>query len=386
MINRHARVITLIVGRGIGLLVCLGLGTASGENDRNSGDFWKSLGSDDWPTLYKDKKGAIEEWKLLGRFDLQYGSLDSDHGNEDKFDIRRLRIGTQVKFLDDWRIKVVASMVNRNSITYSRLDSAYLGYYPSKHLKFKLGKQMAHFGQEWSTPSQDLRVIERSLLVQQLHPRKSTGLMMAGDWNNWDFELGVFAGDLDREFSNLDAGFFYLANIGYDLTGLFDGWKNFDLRFYYLHNDGDSGNTGVRPYEHSISTAINLRKKQFRLAAEAIYADGMKGRPDAWGFLISPSWELIDDKLDLVVRYHYAKSEGPNGLRLRSRYETLAPTLTNRGRGEEYQSLYVGLKYYLLDDRLVFMTGAQWSEMQDDFGDGGDLDAFSFLSALRLDF
>ncbi len=75
----------------------------------------------------------------------------------------------------------------------------------------------------------DLRVIERSLLVQQIRPRKSTGLTVSGDWENFDYELGVFSGELDPEFGGNDGGLFYLASIGYDFTDLIDGWEDFDL-------------------------------------------------------------------------------------------------------------------------------------------------------------
>ena len=356
------------------------------EKDRNAGDLWEHLESNDWPVLYKNKKGAVEQVRLLGRFDLQYGNLDSDRGDDDKFEIRRLRVGTRVKFLDDWRVKVVADMVAGSDVTYDALNSAYIGYYPSKHLKFKLGKQTPHFGQEWSTPSTDLRVIERALLVQQVRPRRATGLTVTGDWEDWEYELGVFSGDRDREFGSGDAGVFVAAGIGYDFTDVIDGWKDFDWRLDYLYNDGHPANNGVMPYSHAFSTSLKLRKKRFRMGVEAIYADGIEGRADAWGFLVTPSWELVDDKLDLVLRYHYAKSDGWDGLRLRSRYETLAPNLTDRGRGDEYQSLYLGLKYHLVEDRLTFSTGAEWSEMRDRFGDGGDLDGISLQSVLRFDF
>lgn len=369
---------------GVCLVACPAM--AKKDKDRNGGDLWEHLEANDWPVLYKNKKGAVEQVRLLGRFDLQYGHVDSDQGDDDKFEIRRLRLGARVKFLDDWRVKVVTDMVEGSDVTYDSLNTAYLGYSPSKHLKFKLGKQTPHFGQEWSTSSMDLRVIERALLVQQVRPRRSTGLTVAGDWENWEYEFGGFSGDRDREFGGVDAGVFLTASIGYDFTDMIDGWKDFDWRLDYLYNDGHPGNGGVKPYSHSFSTSLKLRKKRFRMAAEAIYAEGIEGRPDVWGFLVTPSWELVDDTLDLVLRYHYAKSDGRDGLRLRRRYERLAPDLTDRGRGEEYQSLYLGLRYHLVEDRLTFSTGAEWSEMVDRHGDGGDFDGISWLSVLRFDF
>lgn len=338
--------------------------------------------------LYKNKKGWINEWSLLGRLDLQYGGVDSDHGDADDFELRRLRLGTSVEFLDDWRLKLVAEMGDGDRVAYDGLLSASLRYSLSKNFKIKLGKQIPHFSQEWSTPSMDLGVIERSLLVEQVRPGRATGITAKGEWEALGYELGLFSGDKSQEFSQFDAGWFGVLGLGYDLTDhdAFDWWSDFDLRFYYLYNDGHDANEAAKPYEHSYAAALSLRKKRFRLQAEVIAADGLDGAPDAWGFLVTPSWELIEDKLDLVFRYHYAESDGDGGLRLRSRYERLAPRVTDRGRGEEYHSVYLGLKLHTIEDRLVFLSGLEWSEMQDHVGDGGDYDGLTFLNALRFDF
>ena len=98
------------------------------------------------------------------------------------------------------------------------------------------------------------------------------------------------------------------------------------------------------------------------------------------------SVELVEDEVDLVLRYHYAKGEGTDGLRTPTPFGGLVSEVTDRGRGEEYHSLYLGLNYYLIEGRLHWMNGVQWSDMRDRTGDGGDYDGFTFLSALRYEF
>lgn len=376
----------LLLCVGSGLTVALAVPAAYGEKKKNSGDLWKNLESDDWPVLYESKKGPIEEFRLLGRFDLQYGALDSDRGDVDDFEVRRLRVGTRIKFFDNWRIRAVANLNDGNRVSYRSINSAYIGYYPSKHFKFKFGKQTAHYSQEWSTGSSDLRVIERSLLVQQLRPRRTTGLSMNGDWKQWDYEVGVYSGERDDEFGSFDAGFYYQASLGYDFTDLFDSWKDFDLRLSYLHNDGDRRNDGPEPYRDSYSLALNLRKKRFRLTADALYADGIEGRADVWGFLVTPSYELIDDKLEIVFRYHFAKSNGRDGVRLQGRLDREAPDLIDRGRGDKYQSIYLGLKHHILEDRLTFSAGIEYADLEDRFDDGGEITSLTGLGVLRFHF
>ncbi|MDA0766452.1 MAG: porin [Verrucomicrobia bacterium] len=360
----------------------------AGTEDRpdRDGDFWKDLASADWARLYENKEGPIERVDLIGRIDLQSGYIDSDFGSADRLELRRFRLGTEVRFLDEWRLKVVANLVDEEVVSYGSINTATLRYRPSKHFKLTLGKQVAPFGQEWSTPSIDLGVIERSLLTEQVRPSQAVGLNVEGDWNQFDYEVGVFSGNVDRGFGDFDAGLFYVASLGYDFTEIFDYWKDFDVRLYYIYNDGNASNNAAEPYEHAVSAALKLRKNQFRFDGEMIYAEGMEGRADVWGVIATPTWEVIEDKLELVLRYHYAKSDGADGLRLRKRYETRVPDLLDGGRGEEYHSFYVGFRYKIIEDRLLFMAGGEWAEMLDTEGDGGDLDSFSLLSALRIDF
>ncbi|NNC87929.1 MAG: hypothetical protein HKN82_05650 [Akkermansiaceae bacterium] len=352
-----------------------------------NGGFLESLGSDDFGVLYRNDDGPINEWSLTTRFDAQYGHLDSDRGNGEEFEVRRFRPGTSIEFLDNWRLKVTADLADADGdVNYDGLSSAFLRYRASDDLKFRLGKQVPHFSQEWSTPSMELPVIERSLLVQQIRPRRATGISIVADPGNWEAEAGAFSGDFSPEISNFDSGWFYVANLGYDFTDIFTWWKDLDLNLYYMHTDGHAGNDAVPPYAHSYSAAVKVRKKRFRLAAEYLLADGMMGRPDAWGVQFTPTWELIDGKLDLVFRYQYAETDGRDGLRLRRRYDFLAPRLFDRGRGEEFEAYYLGLRLHLIEDRLVYMAGGEWGDMDDNFRDGGALDRFTFLTALRFNF
>lgn len=374
----------------VGWACALGVGQAPAEwtLPGSSGDFLDSLESSKFGRLYKNKEGPINEWWLHGRADLQFAYLDSDQGDADEFEMRRLRMGTSVDFLDDWRAKFVLGAQEENEVRYQGILTAYLRYRPSKQFELKLGKQVPKFTQEWSTPSMDLGLVERSLLVEQVRPKRATGLSMKGDWNDLEYGLSVFSGFTDRELGDLSAGVFWVANLAYDLAelDLFDWFKKFELSCSYLYSDGDSDNNAVRPYRHGVSTAINLRRKRFRLSGEVIYADGIMGRPDAWGFLVTPNYELLDDRLYAVARYHYAHSDRKDGLRSRRRYERSAPMLTDHGRGEEYHSFYLGLDYHLIEDRLMLQSGLEWARMKDTEDDGGDFDGLTMLSVLRFGF
>lgn len=356
------------------------------KNKKSSGDFLKALEKNKWPQVYRDKKGFVERVRLIGRMDYQGSHTAWNGGDDTYFGLRRFRLGFEAEIADDWKLKVMGGFLNGSDVGYAKLDAAILRYRVNKRLKIRIGKQVPHFGHEWSTPSMQLRVIERSLLTEQVRPRRATGFVVERDGKDFDWDIGVFSGDRDDELGNLDSGFFSVVGLHYDLEDTFDTWDNFDWHFYYMYQDSDAGNRQTKGYGHSYSTAIDIREDDFRFRLEGIYADGHQGRPDAYGFIATASQELIEDKLDLVLRYHYAKGDGRDGLRTPAPFGGLLPEVTDRGRGEEYQSIYLGLNYYLIEERLHWMNGVQWSEMKDTFGDGGGYDGFSFLTSLRYAF
>ena len=83
-----------------------------------------------------------------------------------------------------------------------------------------------------------------------------------------------------------------------------------------------------------------------------------------WGASIIPAIFLVEDKLQLVGRYHFADTDDDDGLVLRPRYEQIAPEVPNI-YGDEYHSFYVGLNYLLYGERVKLMTGLEFASMKD---------------------
>lgn len=59
--------------------------------------------------------------------------------------------------------------------------------------------------------------------------------------------------------------------------------------------------------------------------------------------------------------------------------------LTDGGRGDEYQAVYLGLNYYLYGHKLKLMAGTEYHNMSGG-GDGGDFDGWTTLVGLRMFF
>ncbi|MBT7982723.1 MAG: hypothetical protein HN584_09155, partial [Akkermansiaceae bacterium] len=53
--------------------------------------------------------------------------------------------------------------------------------------------------------------------------------------------------------------------------------------------------------------------------------------------------------------------------------------------GEDYQSYYLGLNYYINDHKLKLMTGIEYADL-DGGNDGGEYSGWTLFSGLRLYF
>jgi hypothetical protein len=56
------------------------------------------------------------------------------------------------------------------------------------------------------------------------------------------------------------------------------------------------------------------------------------------------------------------------------------------GAGDHYQAYYLGLNYFLNDDKLKLMAGAEYAQMLDSVTDGGEYQGWTYLAGLRLYF
>lgn len=115
---------------------------------------------------------------------------------------------------------------------------------------------------------------------------------------------------------------------------------------------------------------------------------GLDGRSNVSGFTLLPTYDMSQnlliggDALQLALRYQYARSDQDNGLLLPKRYEQKVAT----GAGDNYQAYYLGLNYFLNDDKLKLMAGAEYAQMLDSANDGVEYQGWTYLAGLRLYF
>ena len=128
----------------------------------------------DIPQLYSDSDSSLlNDLKLVGRYQWQYGDVNFDEGDYSDSEVRRFRLGTEAKILGgDWKVKGEINVNDDFSPFYKSLEEAYIKYQGLDLLNVTIGRQKPSWSYEWSTSSRKILTFERSLLTNQLAPKK----------------------------------------------------------------------------------------------------------------------------------------------------------------------------------------------------------------------
>ncbi len=348
----------------------------AGEESLSKSNSFESL----WniPHLYSDSEAFwLSDLKLAGRYQWQMADVSSELPDYSNHEIRRMRLGIEAKIIGgDYKVKAEFN-IDHDGGSNHYTEEVYIKYQgDSLPFNVTLGLQKAPWSYEFSTSSRKILTFERSQIVNQLAPKKSAGISVNGEIDNYDYIIGVYRGDTihtHKRGSLLGdpdaAGEFALASIGqnYSESSRFDeaAW-----RFDWLHNS-DAASNAAKPYDNSFSLNHSLQQGAWGLHSDLIHAQGDDGKN---AIIILPTYDLTD-KLQLVTRYTYATGDGLNP---NKRYEKKA----GAQNGDNYQSFYIGLNYYLNDHKLKLMGGIEFSEM-----DGSnDYDGYTIFSGLRFYF
>jgi phosphate-selective porin OprO/OprP len=345
------------------------------------------------PLIYQNENNPIiQEFKIKGKYQWRNAEINSDQGDTELNENRRARLGATMKLLYNVEIEGEVNRIDEYGVTndnfgYEGIDTLFATVNITQGLNASIGKMKPKFTYEYTTDSAELPVLERSLLVEQLMPAKSTGVAIHGESGNWGYEFGVYSGENSDGLTGFSDGLFYHARATYNFSDpdLEDVLDREFWHFDYINNTDDDINTSVVGYRQAVATGVYLENGPFSLAADVMYATG---DVDVWGVTIMPAIFLVEDKLQLVGRYHFADTDDNDGLMLRPRYEQQAPALPNI-RGDEYHSFYAGLNYYLYGNRIKLMTGLEFASMKDHSSidiAAENYRGFTWLSGINMSF
>ncbi|MGE9268619.1 MAG: porin [Verrucomicrobiales bacterium] len=343
-------------------------------------------------TLYKDKSNPfIQEFKVFGRFQYQWGYTDGETNGND-FDgngdeIRRFRLGTQIKFLNGFKLKANANLeeggFRNHEIGYHSLDEAYLAYSFGEvgsfdDLSLSVGRHKYNFTGEAHTSSKSIKTVERSNVANAFYnSARPTSVMLTVEREGMSLTGGVLSTDEDPEFGGWDEG------IAYYLTGDFAvGNGNVIVDFTYNDADPATEVDGIG-YEWGLSAAYFTEIANWELMVNGVYGENHGG--DAlYGLVIMPSTFLIEDRLELVGRYQFFGSDGDN-VKINSRNvrNVASHDGASISTGDSNHTFYAGLNYYLCDHNAKIMTGVEYETLE---GSNEDLDATTVWAAFRMFF
>ncbi|MGI9240551.1 MAG: porin, partial [Verrucomicrobiales bacterium] len=266
-------------------------------------------------------------------------------------------------------------------IDKENVENQWIAWQPHDEFGIKIGQQKPLWSQEWSTSSNSMITMERSLLVNQLRPKHSLGAYVSGELNQWAYGVGWFDGDLgSRDSSDTN---FLLLSLGRSTDDWFPWLDDGRWRLDYLHNDVGNRSSPAK-YDYSLASSLSGKVGRWRWVGEVLYADGTREDGDVYGVTVVPSIDIIKDKLQFVLRYQLAGSEGDN-LRLQDRYE-IAGGATGDASGDHYQAYYGGLNYYLRGNRAKLMGGIEYADMRDPNNNGGDYSGWTVIGGVRISF
>lgn len=332
-------------------------------------------------TIYDNSSNAVVQRVVLsGRFQHEFVTLDADQDDHDEWNTRRLRIGPRVTLFRTFTVSAEAELnPQERDPLYLRLTDVYVQWSRSSRLAITIGKQGMPYTTDGATSSKELLTIDRSNLANNIwFPQEYLpGASISGRPAPWTYRVGVYsAGEANREFGTFDGSVATLAVVGYDFAKTL-GVKEALLAANYVHQSPDVDNTFTRPLEHILSINLKLEAGRWGMRTDLSTADGYLGQRDLWALTAMPYYNI--GKLQLVTRYTFIDSDGPNGILLAT-YENRVV----RGRGDQYNELYLGANYFFYGHKLKLQSGVQIAEMRDRANDGGAYSGVSWTTGLRI--
>jgi phosphate-selective porin OprO and OprP len=332
--------------------------------------------------VYADSSNpVVQRVALSGRFHYDFATIDSDQGDRDESNIRRLRIGPRVTLFRTFTFHSEVELdPQRHDPFYVRFTDLYVQWAKNPRFVLTVGKQSAPFTVDGATSSRDLLTIDRSNLANNIwFPQEYLpGVSVSGRRAMWVYRSGLYSsGEANRELGEFSGGTSALGVIGYDFATKL-GAKEALLTGNYVYQNADPDNTFTRQLEHIGSLNFRFEHTKWGARADVSTAAGYLGQSDMWAFQGMP-FVNVTSKFQVIGRYTFIESEAANGIRLATYESRVVP-----GRGDEYKELYLGVSYYFYGHRLKVQSGVQFADMDDRANDGGAYSGVGWTTGLRV--
>lgn len=341
------------------------------------------------PVLYRnDDNGFIEEFDFTGRLQLDYFNVDSNKGDTDFFEIRRFRLGLDSWFADrhlEAKATVDTALLSYNtpSIFYNRFTDFFLMYHMDDTLNIRVGKFEPHFGYDREFSDIQQKFFERGILDDQVFNNTGndyvSGASGLGKIGNWGYQAAVFSDNVGKEYGMFNGGTSELLELSYDFSKALDADKAL-LAVDYMNMQNNANSDVFNALHNAAATYFDYRKGCFCLVAQAGYGNGKTGKGDLYAFMIMPSYYVVPDKLDVVVRYQYATADQSNGIALMNRQDKTVGSFT----GDTYDSVSLGADYYFYGHKCKLMLAEQFDDLAGGVGTQAGFRGWTTLAGYRM--
>jgi phosphate-selective porin OprO/OprP len=324
--------------------------------------------------VYSSDDGFVQEVKLFGRVNYQYNYSDGELADQkfsgDRDELRRLRAGMSISFLDGFRVLGRWNARERGlkdtTTAFDSWDELYIDYSKSDVLGFDkasvgYGRYKLLFGGEEHQSSKRIKTIERSAINNRFGSRRPTGVNINLEKGGAEYIVGVWSTELELEKW---AG--WSEDVAFQASAILPVAEGeLILDFIYADNEDKL----LTPFGYDWAGSVTYTRKfgDVNVMTNATLAESLL---DPYGFVIIPSFFIVDKKLEAAFRYQYSsvssdigvpRSSGSRGLRRVALEEGVGT-----GNGDEYQAFYAGLNYYLAGENLKFMTGVEYEDISGD--------------------
>ena len=325
------------------------------------------------PVFAKPESKAIKEIKLTGRFHFQYDGLsnDADTSSQNGFYFRRIRIGTKMKFYDDYFAKLIADFTGDDD--FSILDIAVVGWNINPKTTVEAGYTKVPFGMYEVRSSANINTVERTIANRYFIEKaglafgaRHTGLFFKGDLGSgFSYAAATVTNDRgnDREDDQTgdQNGLAAYGRLQWEsdslLVGVDAGIKQDGSKF--AGGNGDLFGYGIHS-EYQIGD-LKLSGEFFAATIQDELVTGKN--TDTYGISLIPSYR-INDKWDIVVSYSIVDTEDANLINV----DDVVRRSNVPGRYSEGEAYYIGFNYYILGNELKLTGGYEFADFKSSTG------------------
>jgi hypothetical protein len=332
---------------------------------------------------------GLFEWRLASG-DIEFGDGTGMEVDSSRF--RRARLGLALLAYYDTELLVEGMFDGEGA--WRGIESLKARIPLGERTALSLGKFPPPFTLEYARDAAVRWFPELSPLVAQIAPADSLGALLEAQGASWDWKLGWFSGDADRDTPSFDGNGYVLAGLGYTFNGGSGeggtGYRRWHLD--YIHNfDAALSESIPLGYRNMVATGFQMSSGRFDVMADLMLAKGAAG--SVWGASVGGGYWLLEDAVRLVARFDYATSNTDGGVLAgwgipRSGGDVMQPFgYPAVWAGDELRSLYSGLNIHLYEDNLILNSGLEYRSMSGVLGGPSEtLDALIWQAGGRLAF